>query len=102
MDGFSQNSLAIRTENVCRHYQMGQALVRAVDGISIDIRAGEFVALLGASGSGKSSLLNLVAGLDRPTSGAVIVQGNTWPRSHGSNWPSTAFIPSGWSSSRSI
>lgn len=76
MDGFSQNSLAIRTENVCRHYRMGQALVRAVDGISIDIRAGEFVALLGASGSGKSSLLNLVAGLDRPTSGAVIVQGN--------------------------
>ena len=76
MDGSSQSSLAIRTENVCRHYQMGQALVRAVDGISIDIRAGEFVALLGASGSGKSSLLNLVAGLDRPTSGAVIVQGN--------------------------
>src|SRR3984885_7352184 len=72
----SSPSLAIHTENVCRHYQMGEAQVRAVDGISIDIRAGEFVALLGASGSGKSSLLNLVAGLDRPTSGAVIVHGN--------------------------
>ena len=70
------SSLAVRTENVSRHYQMGEALVRAVDGVSIEIRAGEFVALLGASGSGKSSLLNLVAGLDRPTSGAVTVHGS--------------------------
>jgi len=70
------NPMAVRTENVCRHYQMGEALVHAVDGISLDIRAGEFVALLGPSGSGKSSLLNLIAGLDRPTSGAVIIHGN--------------------------
>jgi putative ABC transport system ATP-binding protein len=68
--------VAVHTDNVHRHYPMGHAAVRAVDGISIDIRAGEFVALLGPSGSGKSSLLNLVAGLDRPTSGAVIVHGN--------------------------
>jgi len=70
------SQVAIRTENVCRHYAMGESLIRAVDGISISIPSAEFVALLGTSGSGKSSLLNLIAGLDRPTSGAVLVEGN--------------------------
>src|SRR5271170_2166518 len=68
------NSIAIRIENLCRHYSMGEALIRAVDGISVQIASGEFVALLGTSGSGKSSLLNLIAGLDHPTSGTVVVQ----------------------------
>ena len=54
---------------------MGEALIRAVDGVTLSVRNGEFVALLGSSGSGKSSVLNLIAGLDRPTSGSVIVQG---------------------------
>jgi putative ABC transport system ATP-binding protein len=64
----------IRSENVCRHYKMGETLIRAVDGVSLEVRAGEFLALLGSSGSGKSSLLNLIAGLDRPTAGSVIVR----------------------------
>jgi len=70
------SKVAIRTDNVCRHYAMGESVIRAVDGISISIQSAEFVALLGTSGSGKSSLLNLIAGLDRPTSGAVLVEGN--------------------------
>src|ERR1700739_2327317 len=70
------SKIAICTEDVCRHYAKGESLIRAVDGISISIPSGEFVALLGTSGSGKSSLLNLIAGLDRPTSGTVLVEGN--------------------------
>jgi len=52
---------------------MGTSLIRAVDGISFSVQGGEFIALLGSSGSGKSSLLNLIAGLDRPTAGDVQV-----------------------------
>jgi len=70
----SRDTVAIRSENLCRHYQMGETLIRAVDGVSVEVRCGELVALLGSSGSGKSSVLNLIAGLDRPTSGKVVVQ----------------------------
>src|SRR5579872_6442965 len=68
-------TVAIRSDNLCRHYRMGESLIRAVDGVTLEVRSGDFVALLGTSGSGKSSLLNLIAGLDRPTSGSVEVEG---------------------------
>src|SRR2546427_2887881 len=56
-----------------RHYQMGSTVVRALDGVTLSVERGEFLGLLGTSGSGKSSLLNLIAGLDRPTGGTVVV-----------------------------
>jgi putative ABC transport system ATP-binding protein len=67
---------AVRAENLTRHYQMGESVIRAVDGVTLEIASGEFAAMLGSSGSGKSSLLNLIAGLDRPTSGSVTVDGS--------------------------
>jgi putative ABC transport system ATP-binding protein len=69
------NGVAVRAENVTRHYEMGTVVIRAVDDITLAIRIGEFVALLGSSGSGKSTLLNLMAGLDRPNGGAIFARG---------------------------
>jgi putative ABC transport system ATP-binding protein len=66
-------ALAVETRDLAKHYTMGQAVVRALDGVTLTVTRGEFVGLLGTSGSGKSTLLNLIAGLDRPTSGVVKV-----------------------------
>ena len=65
----------IRAEKISRQYRLGESLIHAVNEISLEVTAGEFLALLGSSGSGKSTLLNLLAGLDRPTSGAIHVGG---------------------------
>jgi ABC-type lipoprotein export system ATPase subunit len=69
------NGADIRAQQLARSYRMGESEIRAVDGITFSVAAGQFVALLGSSGSGKSSLLNLIAGLDTPSSGSVMVAG---------------------------
>ena len=63
----------IRTDRLTRRYVMGDSVVTALDGVSLEIGERETVAILGRSGSGKSTLLNLLGGLDRPTAGEVYV-----------------------------
>ncbi len=64
----------MRLESLSKVYQTGDVKVRAVDGISLRIARGAFIAVTGPSGSGKSTLLHLMGGLDRPTEGSVIDQ----------------------------
>ena len=67
--------IAIRATNVIKKYKVGKQIIRAIDDVSVDIHEGEFVALVGPSGSGKSTLLHLLGGLDKPTSGEIVVGG---------------------------
>lgn len=63
------------TENLKKYYDMGEIRVKALDGISLSVQSGEFLAIVGTSGSGKSTLLYMLGGLDHPTSGKVVVDG---------------------------
>jgi putative ABC transport system ATP-binding protein len=67
--------IVVRTVNLSRRYEMGDAFVDALRGVDLTIVRGEFVALVGPSGSGKSTVLNLIGGLDRPTDGEVWING---------------------------
>lgn len=64
----------LRVENLSKTYGSGNAEVRALDNISFSVKKGEFVSIIGPSGSGKSTLLHILGGVDRPTSGKVLIE----------------------------
>lgn len=65
----------LKVENLCKTYGKDETLVKALDNVSFSVNKGEFVAIVGSSGSGKSTLLHLLGGVDKPTSGKIIIDG---------------------------
>ena len=65
----------IEVKNLYKLYKLGDSAVRALNGVSLEIYEGEFCAIVGTSGSGKSTMLNMLAGLEKPTKGEVIIDG---------------------------
>jgi putative ABC transport system ATP-binding protein len=68
-------AILIELQDVAKHYEMGENIVKAVDGVSIKIEKNDFVAIMGPSGSGKSTMMNLVGSLDLSTYGDIFLSG---------------------------
>jgi putative ABC transport system ATP-binding protein len=75
-----QQEIAVDVQNVRKVYRRDGQKITVLDGVSLEVAAGDFLALMGPSGSGKTTLLNLIAGIDRPSSGQVIVAGTDLAR----------------------
>ena len=71
----SAEQSVIRVEDVHKYYELGESRVHALRGVNVDIHRGEFLAIMGASGSGKSTFMNMLGCLDKPTSGRYILEG---------------------------
>ena len=75
MEPENTDGLIVRVDNLTKIYGSGETAVRALDRLSVEVQAGEFVAVMGPSGCGKSTLLNMLGALDQPTEGTVWVAG---------------------------
>jgi putative ABC transport system ATP-binding protein len=71
----SSNGIVVSATDVTRRYGEGEAVVNALQGVSLDVGSGTLVAVMGSSGSGKSTLMHLLAALDKPTSGSIRIAG---------------------------
>jgi putative ABC transport system ATP-binding protein len=69
------DEVVVKVEDVSREFPFAGQVIRAVQGVSFEVKRGDFVAIIGRSGSGKTTLLNMIAGLDRPTSGHIYIDG---------------------------
>lgn len=78
----------LQVKNICKEYQTGGLVQRALDHVSLNLRDNEFVAILGPSGSGKTTLLNIVGGLDRYDSGDLIINGISTKKYKDRDWDS--------------
>ena len=78
----------LRLINITKDYDAGSNVVHALKGVSIDFRAAEFVAILGHSGCGKTTLLNIIGGLDQYTDGDLVIRGKSTKRFHSRDWDS--------------
>ena len=72
--------IVLRAESVSKVYQQGTLNVRVLDGVNLDVGKGEQIAIVGSSGTGKSTLLHLLAGLDKPTGGSITLDGKNLSR----------------------
>ena len=75
----------VSLQDVTKTYQMGEVTIKAADGISFDVEKGEFVIVVGPSGAGKTTVLNILGGMDTATSGKVLVDGAEISKYRGKN-----------------
>ena len=80
--------MVIRIEDLHKYYELGETRVHALRGVSVDIYRSEFLAIMGASGSGKSTFMNMLGCLDRPVQDAICSKGSTYRSTTKKHWPS--------------